>query len=277
MIERKIVEDRVRQVMVEQFLTETLDKVGYSHTEIHKTPLGEKVIIHASRPGLIVGAKGSNVKKLTKLLKTRFNFENPQIEIEEVKEIRLDPKLVAENIASSMERFGIGRFKAEGYRAVDQAIIAGALGVEILISGRVPSSRAKRWRFYKGYLKKCGDVAFTGVKTAYCIAKLKSGVVGIQVRIMPPDLILPDKIIMGKNLVVEESEETIQPEGSEETTPASEATPKDAAKEEVKKAPKKKVAKKESKDESVQAEKPKKTTRKPRAKKKVEEDGGEKA
>ena len=42
---------------------------------------------------------------------------------------------------------------------------AGALGVEIIISGKVPSARAKSWRFYTGYLKKCGDVALS-VRTA---------------------------------------------------------------------------------------------------------------
>ena len=47
---------------------------------------------------------------------------------------------------------------------------AGALGIEILISGKIPSSRAKRWRFYQGYLKKCGDISIEGVKTAYDVA-----------------------------------------------------------------------------------------------------------
>jgi small subunit ribosomal protein S3 len=83
---------------------------------------------------------------------------------------------------------------------------AGALGIEIIISGKVPSSRAKSWRFYQGYLKKCGDIALTGVDTAYTIAKLKSGIVGIQVRIMPPETKLPDHIelIEEKQEVVEE-------------------------------------------------------------------------
>lgn len=247
MIERKIIEDRVRQVLVEEFFNKTLDKVGYSHTDIHKTPLGEKIIIHASRPGLIVGSKGSNVKKLTKLLKTRFKFENPQIEIEEITEPRLDPKLVAENIASALERFGSSRFKAEGYRAIENALGAGALGVEILISGKIPSARAKKWRFYKGYLKKCGDVAVTGVRTAYCVAKLKVGVVGIQVRIMPPDLILPDKIIMGKELVVEESVAEMTPQevaAQEQDAQAEKSASKEdaAVSEKPKKAPKKKSA-----------------------------------
>ena len=71
---------------------------------------------------------------------------------------------------------------------------AGARGVEILISGKVPSSRAKTWRFYMGYLKKSGDVAVSGVHTAYAQAKLKTGIVGVQVRIMPSTTALPDDV-----------------------------------------------------------------------------------
>jgi small subunit ribosomal protein S3 len=95
---------------------------------------------------------------------------------------------------------------------------AGALGVEIIISGKIPGARAKRWRFYQGYLKKCGDVAL-GVKSAYTSAQMKSGSVGILVKIMPPDLILPDKITIGKK---EEEGEESKPEEKEKKTEAKE-------------------------------------------------------
>nr|MCK4930035.1 hypothetical protein [Nanoarchaeota archaeon] len=86
---------------------------------------------------------------------------------------------------------------------------SGALGVEILISGKVPSARAKTWRFYQGYLKKCGDIAVSEVRVAYTVANLKSGTIGIKVSIMTPDTELPDKIIILKEQkeLVEEFEE----------------------------------------------------------------------
>ncbi len=82
---------------------------------------------------------------------------------------------------------------------------SGALGIEILISGKIPSARAKSWRFYSGYLKKCGDIAL-GVRRAYTSAQLKTGIVGIKVSIMPSDLKLPDdvKLLKEKAEVVEE-------------------------------------------------------------------------
>ena len=77
---------------------------------------------------------------------------------------------------------------------MENIINSGALGVEIIISGKIPSARAKSWRFYQGYLKKCGDIAISGVRNAKTSALLKSGIVGVKVAIMPPDLILPDRV-----------------------------------------------------------------------------------
>ena len=179
---------------------------------MRRTPLGEKIIISASRPGLVVGREGQNIKKLTIALKKKFKLENPQIEINEVEDISVDAQIVAEKIASSLERFGIKRFKGVGHKVMQEVMGAGARGIEIIISGKVPSARAKRWRFYQGYLKKCGDIALEGVSKAYKIAQIKSGIVGIQVRIMPPDLKLPDEIKL-----IKETQEEVKEEEGEET------------------------------------------------------------
>jgi ribosomal protein S3 len=127
-------------------------------------------------------------------LKQVFKLENPQIEIEEIIRIGLDPSIIAEMIANSLEKFGIARFKGIGHKAMADVMNAGALGVEILIGGKVPSTRAKTWRFYQGYLKKCGDIAVSQIKIAYASAQLKSGTLGIKVSIMTPDTVLPDRM-----------------------------------------------------------------------------------
>ncbi len=206
MIERDFVKQKKKEFQIEEFVSSKLKNVGHSHTKMQRTPLGEKIVIAASRPGLVVGREGQNIKSMTIALKNKFKLENPQIEIQEVEDINLDPKIVAEYIASSLERFGPTRFKGVGHKVMDGVMKAGALGVEIKISGKIPSARAKNWRFYSGYLKKCGDIAITGVKSAYAKAELKSGMIGIQVKIMPPDLRLPDdiRLIKEKEVVVEE-------------------------------------------------------------------------
>ena len=80
------------------------------------------------------------------------------------------------------------------HKTMEEVMNAGALGIEIVISGKIPGSRAKSWRVFSGYLKKCGDIAITGVHKASVKAVLKTGVVGVKVSIMPPDINLPDSI-----------------------------------------------------------------------------------
>ncbi len=204
MIERKFVAERVKEFQIQQYIEQTLKNVGHSATKLVRTPLGEKIIISASRPGLVVGKKGENIKKLTNTLKRRFNLENPQIEIAEVPEPNLDAQIVAERIASTIERFGIQKFKAIGHKTMQDVMNAGALGIEIKISGKVPSARAKSWRFYSGYLKKCGNVALTQIKRATAYATLRAGTVGVRVAIMPPGVKLVDDIEIRKDLPAQE-------------------------------------------------------------------------
>ncbi|RME53756.1 30S ribosomal protein S3, partial [Candidatus Woesearchaeota archaeon] len=167
MIERKFVKQNIREFQVKEFIEETLSRAGLSQVKLQRTPLGEKIIVSASRPGLVVGRAGANIANLTAQLKKRFDFENPQIEIEEVENISLDANIIAEMIVNSLERFGTKRFKGIGHRAMTEVMNAGALGVEILISGKIPGARAKTWRFFTGHLKKCGEVARQGVRHAY--------------------------------------------------------------------------------------------------------------
>jgi small subunit ribosomal protein S3 len=202
-IEKKFISQNLKELQIKEYILSSLGKVGVAHVKLHRTPLGEKILVSCSRPGLVVGRAGSNIQKLTTDLKTKFGLENPQIEIEELSNPMLEASILAEMISNSMERFGVGRFKGIGHKAMMEAMRSGALGVEILISGKVPSQRAKTWRFYNGYLKKCGDVAVEGVDIAYRVAILKTGVVGIKVSVMPPTTILPDRIDINE-IIVEE-------------------------------------------------------------------------
>lgn len=219
MIERTFVAQRTREYYIRKYVEKTLGNVGISTISLKKIPLGEKIVIHTSRPSLIVGSRGANIRSLTKALKEKFNLENPQIEISEVSNPFLNANIVAERIVSSLERFGSARFKGVGHKMMENVINAGALGIEIIISGKIPGARAKSWRFYTGYLKKCGDVALS-VRVAKKSALLKSGIIGVKVAIMPPDIVLPDKIKL-----LEEPEQIIAPIEKEIAAPAK-AAPK---------------------------------------------------
>jgi len=243
MIERKFVAEKLKEFRIQEFINKSLRGSGQSHTKLQRTPLGEKIVIYASKPGLVVGRGGENIRKLTKSLKKDFKLENPQIEISEVDNIFLDANIVAEMISNSLERFGSSKFKGVGHKMLESVMGAGALGIEILMSGKIPSARAKRWRFYQGYLKKCGDAALK-IKKAYKTANLKTGVIGIQVRIMTPDIELDDRIEFKEESTEKDaSQEAKKEEKVEEKKeePAKEKKSKKRARpkksEEVKKAP----------------------------------------
>lgn len=259
-IERKFIEQNMREYKIKSFVKQEVSRVGLSEVKVKKTPLGDKIVIYASRPGLVVGRGGSNIQELSKALKKEFNLENPQIEIEEVKKADLDADIVAERICNSLERFGAGRTKGIGHRTLSDVMRAGALGVEILITGKIPSMRSRRWRFYAGYLKKAGDIAIEGVRTSIQEVTLKSGAVGVQVRIMPPDLVLPDHITLIEDPIEEiegpeDDKSSAQKKTSKEqsTTGAKETkeSPKKAT--DSKKAPAKKAEEQSKKESSKSA------------------------
>lgn len=240
MIERKIIAEKMKEFEIQEYISKNFTNVGHSHTKLQRTPLGEKIIIFSSRPGLVVGKSGENIKKLTRNLKKRFNLENPQIEISEVENPMLNASIVTEQIVSALERFGSQRFKGVGHKMMSEVMNAGARGVEIVMSGKIPGARAKSWRFYAGYLKKCGDLAITGVDAACNAAKLKAGVIGVRVKIMSPDVLLPDKLELLPHAAVEQKEAEVKEEKEEKKE---EKKPKKARKPRAKK-PKKTAEKK---------------------------------
>lgn len=213
MIERQIVSQKFNRHRLEEFIFSFLGKLSCSHLDLQKTPLGERIIVYTSKPGLIVGRKGANIKLLTNMLKEKFNMENPEIEVAEIPNAALDAVTVAKNIVGVFERYGPKRFKAISYKALDNLIKAGAKGAEIVVSGRgIPGVRAKTWRFSAGYLKKSGDISDSFVDKANEACHLKSGTIGIKVKILHPNIVLPDSIhiqeVIPSGILVEEVKES---------------------------------------------------------------------
>lgn len=268
MIERKFVAQNFKEFQIKEFVKKSLSRVGLSDVKLKRTSLGERVIVSASRPGLVVGRGGSNIQGLTKELKNRFDLENPQIEIEEIKDFNSNAAVIAEMIVNQLERFGTRRFKGIGHKSIDAIMRAGALGVEILISGKIPSSRSKTWRFADGYMKKCGDLAITGVDTAVETANLKTGAVGVQVRIIPGNIRLPDQVEFGEQVAEGVENEDLSEDSSVEISESDEALETSSETEETK--TKKKATKKSAKKASKKSSS-KKTSKKAASKKQASE------
>jgi len=204
MIEKQILSQKIKENDIKEFVLSFLGKLSCSYVELQRTPLGERVIVHTARPGLVVGRKGENIRILTEKLKEKFQMQNPQVEVAEIENPNLDAATVAKSMVATFEKYGPKRFKAISYKHLENVMKSGARGAEIVVSGRgVPGERSKRWRFLFGYLKKSGDISERFVDRACEMANLMSGAVGIKVSILHPEIRLPDDIIF-KEVKVEE-------------------------------------------------------------------------
>lgn len=193
MEEKKFVQLKKDELSVKEFVKRALGKGRISRVNIEYTPVGEKIIIATTMPGYVIGRKGEKIFELTRVLKKQFKLENPHIEIQEIGRPEFDAQNVADEIALMLERLGSLKFKIIAYKMLDKIMRAGALGAELRLSGKLPSERAKSWRFANGYLKKTGDTAKI-VNRANSVAKTALGVIGVKVSILPPDAVIHDKI-----------------------------------------------------------------------------------
>ncbi|MEM4330617.1 MAG: 30S ribosomal protein S3 [Candidatus Pacearchaeota archaeon] len=185
MEERKFVAIAKEEIGVKNFIKKQFGKGKISSVRIEYTPIGEKVVISTHKPGIVIGKNGETIENLISILKKRFKMENPHIDIEEIKKKELDAQIVADEIALLLEKYGASRFKNVAYKYLEDIKKAGALGGEIVLSGRLPSERAKTWRFKFGYLKKTGEERKI-VEKASSVAQDKKGVIGVEVSILKP-------------------------------------------------------------------------------------------
>lgn len=202
-VERKFIAENIKKMQVKEFLEKELGRAGVGGIDIQRTPLGTRVVVYAQRPGLVIGRKGASIKKLTTELKTKYGIDNPQIEVNELEVPELNAQVMAESIASSLER-GI-HFRRAAYSALRKIMEAGARGVEIEISGKLTGERAKCVKFLSGYLKHCGEPAILYVQHGLAEAAPKPGIIGVKVKIMPPGIRLPDEVLFREEKVAVEA------------------------------------------------------------------------
>lgn len=208
MIERFFLEQRFNEYLVKKYLFEKFRRAMIGEIRIYKTPLGDRIVIACARPQIIVGRKGINLGRIAEELKEKFGLENPQIDVKEVENPDLEPLIVAARIASRLARWGPKRFRKIAAITLKEVMDAGARGVEIIMAGKLPGERGKRWKFKKGYIPKCGEAAIFKVKEAFIDITLPPGNYGIRVKILPPDVKMPDEINI-REISLEELEKKV--------------------------------------------------------------------
>jgi small subunit ribosomal protein S3 len=206
-IVKRFITESIKKTEIDEFLQKKLERSGYGGVELSKTPLGTHVVIYAMRPGIVIGRGGETIKDLATTLEENFNISNPQISVSEIEVPEFNAHVVASRVASALQR-GV-HFRRAGFWALNQVMDAGALGAEIVISGKLRTERARFEKFRAGYFPRCGDAALKYMKKAEAHVQLKPGIIGVRVKIMPPDAKFPDKIQIAEELPPEEIEEKV--------------------------------------------------------------------
>jgi len=189
---KNILKTRIAKNEIEEYLADRLQDANFAGVEINFTAVGTRVTIYAMKPGRVIGTKGRIVKEVTRTLEQKFKIENPEVSVAEIEVPELNPHIMAQRIASAVER-GV-RFRRASFWALDRIMQAGARGVEIQIAGKTRSARSRSEKFRMGFMPKCGDMALKQVRSGKASVQLKTGIFGVAVLIYPPEAPLPDKV-----------------------------------------------------------------------------------
>ena len=193
-LSKHFIEQGIKLMQINEYLRSELVRAGFAGVEVQKTPLGVRITLRTSRPGLVIGKGGKRIQEITEILEKKFDLEMPHIEVEEVKDPDLDAQIMAERLAYSLDQ---GRhYRRAGYYILRKVMDAGARGVEIIVSGKVTSQRARTQIFRAGTMSKSGQPAQEGVDKGVAQCVMKSGTLGIIVKIMSADYRMGDGVVI---------------------------------------------------------------------------------
>jgi small subunit ribosomal protein S3 len=189
-IEKKFVNDGYVKASMDEYFAEQLNRAGYGGMDLNRTPMGTQIIIYSEKPGMVIGKAGKVIRKLTRDVAIKYNLENPQIDAQEVKRPELNAQMMASRLAASIERGWY--FRKAGHNTLRAVMNAGALGCEVVISGKLTGARSRVEKFVNGYIKHSGNPVEEVVDEGFAVAIKKLGTLGCKVRIIQPDVVLPD-------------------------------------------------------------------------------------
>ncbi len=211
--ERKFIEEKMDRVILKEFLQEKTERAGFGGADISRTPMGTRITLYTERPALVIGRKGKRIQEITDEIKEKFDFDNPQIEVQEVDVPELNAQIMAEKLASSLERGWY--FRRAGHSTVRKIMDSGAKGCQVILSGKVSGPRHRVEKFQDGHIKYCGEEKKKWMEEGFAQAKLKLGIIGVTVKIMDPEAKLPDEIEIQPPQREVEEEETEEEESEE--------------------------------------------------------------
>ncbi len=178
---------------IRKFIKKKLYHAGISRVEIERSSKRIRLRVFTSRPGIVIGKKGSEIALLKKELENIVSHE-VIIDIQEVRKPEIDAQLVAENIALQIVRRVA--FRRAMKRGISSAMRFGAEGIKIICSGRLGGAEMARTEQYREgriplhTLRADIDYGFVEARTTY-------GIIGIKVFIFKGEILKKDKVAIG--------------------------------------------------------------------------------
>ncbi|MGB9622597.1 MAG: 30S ribosomal protein S3 [Candidatus Bathyarchaeia archaeon] len=214
-IVKRVIRDSIERLEIDELLSKEFEQAGYGGISLAKTPLGTQITLYTMRPGRVIGKRGRSIKTVSERLEQELKLSNPQITVVEVEIPELNPNIMASRIANALER-GV-HFRRAIFWALRRIMDSGALGCEVTLRGKLRSDRHHFEKISEGYLPKSGDPSIKYVRKATIHIKMKMGVYGITVKIVPPEAKFPDKIKLDVLPKIEVQEEADQGESTQKS------------------------------------------------------------
>jgi len=187
---KNVLNDNYSMMLLKDYLRIAIKDAGFSHAEISKTPIGTRVALHVTRPGIVIGRKGSGIRELTDRLASDFGLKNPQISVIEIEKPDLSPSVMCNRMASHIER-GTA-FRRATMWTLKQIMESGAMGVQITISGKLRGDRSAFEKHTQGILPRAGHHAEVIVDEDIAHVKTAMGLIGIRIRIAIKEKLIPE-------------------------------------------------------------------------------------
>ena len=210
---KNVIKDNYNAMLINDFLREKIKDAGFSNVEISKNPTGTRVTLYVTRPGIVIGRKGTGIKELTDLLEKKFGLKNPQVAVEEIQKPELSPNVMCNRMASHLER-GTA-FRRATMWTMQQIMENGAMGTQITISGKLRGDRSAFEKHSAGILPRAGHHADVVVSEDIVHVETAMGLIGIRIRIARKEKLIPEFELKGKSKEMKEKEAQIKQEADE--------------------------------------------------------------
>ena len=188
-----------QDLKLREFLQDRLKQAGCSRVVIERPAKKARVTIHSARPGVVIGKKGADIEKLRGEL-AKMTGSEVSLNIIEIRKPEIDARLIAENIASQLERRVA--FRRAMKRAVQSAMRLGAQGIRINCSGRLGGAEIARMEWYREgrvplhTLRADIDYGIGTAKTTY-------GTCGVKVWVFKGEILAHDPMAQDKRMAGE--------------------------------------------------------------------------